>query len=117
MIKLYTDTQIIFLPAAEWGDFERVESTVQLKRSMNNEVKVTHVHKLPNFKTTQLTLKMTRIKSIEFLEFYKIHGADKMTLEIPNLDPKIGYLKINPMELEKLQRGEVDCQIEFSTTE
>jgi hypothetical protein len=124
MIKLFTDTQIIFLPSSEWGDIERVESTVQLKRSMDGQTVVTHVHKVPNSRTTELNFLLTRMKSLELFEYIKAQGAKQMTLEINDLDPKIGYLRVNPFELEKLSRSkvagsleEVKCQLSFETTE
>lgn len=115
---------LMYLPSAEWGDIERLESTVQLKRSMNDSTKVTHVSARENSRTLEFQFLLTRYKSLELIEFFKIYGADKVRLVIRGQDPRIGYLKINPLELEKMKRSlvsdsleEVSCTLTFETTE
>ena len=119
-----TVSVMMYLPSAEWGDTERLESTVQLKRSMNNSTKVTHVSVRENSRTLEFQFLLTRYKSLELIEFFKIHGADKVKLVIRGQAPRIGYLKINPLELEKMKRSlvsdsleEVSCTVTFETIE
>lgn len=87
---------------------------MQLKRSMDGSRIITHVRKLPNSKTFELSFSLTRYKSLELLEFIKIHLADKMKLitDSDEATSRIGYLKINPLDLEKVGRGLVSDSIE-----
>lgn len=133
MIKLFAShpayKQLIFLPNPEFGDIARLESTVQLKRSMDGSVIVTHTMPRTESRTLELQFEMTRLKSLEFIEFYKLHAAEKMKLvKRIDFDPEndeesfIGYLKVNPLELEKLARSvygdsveKVAVRVDFET--
>lgn len=116
MIKLFAShpayKQLIFLPNPEFGDITRLESTVDLKRSMDGSVIVTHVLPREDSRTFEFQFELTRLKSLEFLEFFKRHGAEKMKLvkridfnEEEDEEEFLGYLKVNPVELEKIQRS------------
>lgn len=130
MIKLFAShpayKQLIFLPNPDFGDITRLGSTVLLKRSMDGSAVVTHVVKRPDSRTLEMTFELTRLKSLEFLEFFKKHGSELMKLVRDywqdDQEDLIGYLKVNPLELEKAQRmlvansvERVNVQIEFET--
>lgn len=133
MIKIFAShpayKQVIFLPSPEFGDITRLNSTVQLKRSMNNATIVTHIVKRPNSRAFELNFNLNRLKSLEFLEFYKRHGAELMKLVrrvdfLPTgtIEELIGYLKVNPLELEKVERElvseskeKVSLRVDFET--
>lgn len=132
MIKLFAShpayKQLIFLPNPEFGDITRLESTVQLKRSMNGSTIVTHIVKRPNSRTIEMSFQLTRYKSLEFLEFFKRHGAELMKL-VRNYwndgeEELVGYLKVNPLELEKTERAlvagsleNINVRADFETTQ
>jgi len=110
----------IVMPNPEWGDMQRGISTVQVKQALDGSV-VTHVHRIPNARLFELKFQLTRLKSIEFLEFYQRFGGDKMQMELYS-EVKVGYLKINPLELEKTKRAlvalsleQIDVSLSFET--
>lgn len=119
MIKLFAShpapSQLIFLPNPDFGDMTRLGSTVLLKRSMNGAVINTHVIRRPNTRTIEMSFELTRLKSLEFIEFFKRHGSELMKLvrDYWNVNEElIGYLKVNPVELEKTERSLVSESIE-----
>lgn len=114
----------IVLPNPEMGDIQRSESKVQLKRSMNGAVSVTHIKKLPNIRSYEYNFVLTRLKSLEFYAFFEIFGALKMRIEHENDTERIGYIKINPLELAIEKRAligsskeEVNVRFDFETSQ
>jgi hypothetical protein len=102
---------LIHLPNAEWGDVQRLESTMQLRRSMNAEKTITHVRKMPASRVYEVNLNLTRLKSIEFMGFFELFGATLMKCVLDDED-KIGYVRINPLELEIIKRAIVGSSVE-----
>lgn len=95
---------------------------MQLYRSMNGERAVTHIRKLPDIRAFEVSLIMTRMKSLEFMSFFELFGAETMKLEFGSGESRIGNMRINPMEFEVLKRAivgssteEVSTQFDFET--
>lgn len=107
---------LIFLPNAEWGDTQRLESTTRLHRSMDGQTHVTHVRRLPDIRALELQLTLTRLKSLELLSFFELFGAEKMKLEFDDSTSRVGYLRINPMELEIVRRAIIGSSKELVST-
>lgn len=99
---------IIFLPDPEWGDVQRLEQTMLLYRSMNGNKVITHVQPVTNIRTFEYSFILTRFKALEFINFYNIFGSQRMKLEVDANTIKVGYLKVNPLELEYIRRA-VQC--------
>jgi len=96
---------IILMPNPAWGDFRRLVSTVQVKRSMTGQTIVTHVQKYEDLRSFDLSFELTREKSLEFLAFCDSH-LGSLTKMIDHRDDEfIGYLQVNPIELEKVRSG------------
>lgn len=116
MIKIFAPHPdykiVIFLPSPEWGDVQRLESNIQLKKSMDSSVVVTHIRKLTNIRSYELNFNLTRLKSIEFYNFYNYFAAEKIKLVLLDGTEKIGYLRINPFEIEVMKRALVGDSIE-----
>lgn len=109
----YPGEQIfIVLPNPEMGDIQRLESKMILKRSMNGAVKVTHIKKMPNVRSYEYNLLLTRLKSLEFYAFYELFGSEQMRIEHDNDVDRIGYIRINPLELDVSKRSLVGSSIE-----
>lgn len=106
---------MIILPNPEMGDVQRLESKVQVKRSMNGNVVVTHVKRLPNIRSFEYLFNMTRLKSLEFLNFYELFGAEKLRIEHDDASSLVGYIRVNPMELDIAKRALVDTSVEEVT--
>lgn len=113
--------QVLHLPNPEWGDVERLESTVQLKRSMNGNTVVTHIRSVPNSFTNEMDFELDRLKSLELLEWFNIHAGSLMKLIDHNGVVRIGYLKVNPLDLEKVKKANsteaVRVRLDFESTE
>jgi hypothetical protein len=113
MLRIYAPDPapriVIALPDPEWGDTQRLESTMQLHRSMNGQKIVTHTRKKLDCRSYELNLLLTRIKAQEFITFFEMFGAERMKLEFDKDKSKIGYIRINPLELEYVKRA-VNCQ-------
>jgi len=120
MIQLFAPhpdaKQLMYLPNPEWGDVERLESTMQLHRSMNGAVVVTHIRKQVASRSYELDLQLTRMKSLEYLEFLAIWSGVKMKLVDHHAIERIGYVKVNPVELEKIRRSLVSDSTEAVST-
>lgn len=108
-------SQILFLPSCEWGNVQRAVSTSQLKRSMNGETVATYVRKVQGY-TLEMSFVLTRLKSLELLEFFKKFSSEKMKLIDQNNNNWIGYLQVNPLELEKINRAVIGNSLEDVST-
>jgi hypothetical protein len=121
MLRIYAPDPapkaVIALPDPEWGDTQRLESTMQLRRSMNGQRIITYVRRKENCRTYELSLVLTRPKAEEFIRFFELFGSQKMKLEFDKDTSKIGYIKMNPIQLEFVRRA-VNCDsYEEVTTE
>ncbi len=112
----------IILPSCEMGDFRRTNSIVELRKSIVGTPINTFVTNRGEQRTLELDIKLTRYKSWELFRYFEIHGSDKMRLENYDGEEFIGYLKVNPLELEKIKRilvadseEEVNVKLEFET--
>jgi len=112
MIKIFAPDVasriVIMMPDPEWGDVQRLESTLQLYRSMNDAKKITHIRKMPDVRTYELTFLLTRLKALEFINFFERFGAERIRIELDKDTSRVGYLKVNPTELEYTKRA-VSC--------
>lgn len=109
MIRIYAPYPApkitILLPDPDWGDVQRLESTSVLHRSMNGVRIVTYVRKKVNCRLYELSFELTRPKAEEFINFFKLFGSKVMKLEFDQDTSVVGYLKINPAELEFVKRS------------
>jgi hypothetical protein len=105
----------IVLPSPEWGDFQRQQHTVIIKRDMFGVVIQTFKRITQDNDTLSFEMKMTRHKSLELLEFYRIYIGEKMLLINHHNVEYIGHLKMNPLELEKSARSLVGSSVEEIT--
>jgi hypothetical protein len=115
---------LIYLPNPEWGDFRRSESTIQIHRSMNSAATITHVKRRQKSFTQEMEFVLTRLKSIEFMNFFEKYIASKIKMVDQDGNTRIGYLKINPLQYDLAQRAivsqsveEVSIKLELETTE
>lgn len=125
MIEIYAPhpnwEHVIFLPNPEWGDFRRLNLTTQVKRSMTGNTIITHVQKHEDLKSVEMSFTLTRMKSLEMLAFLDLHIGHLLKIVDHRDDVHIGYMQVNPLELEKVRKGtngeQVKLNLNFESVE
>jgi len=113
MITLIADEKVLILPNAELGDGLRPNSVVLLKRAMDSTV-YTNVKTKTDKETYRFSVRLTRKKSIELVEFVFEHSAKIIRLQWRTLDIDVA-LRVNPVELELTTRAVVAGSVEETT--
>lgn len=118
MIEVYAPhpnwEHVIFLPNPEWGDFRRLTLTNQIKRSMTGATIITHVQKHEDLKSVEMSFTLTREKSLETLAFFDLHIGHLLKIVDHRDVTHIGYIQINPIELDKVRKGTNGEQVKLS---
>ena len=126
MMTLYAPwpgpTVIMKLPNPDLGDGRRPSSTVRLKRGMDGTIYTT-VRKRTQSKLYRYSFTLTRLKSLEFLEFVRIYLGQNIRIVWGTLDI-VGVIKTNPTELSLDSRAvaagsleETKLSLEFETVQ
>lgn len=114
---------LMTLPVPLFGDEEKAESTLLVKKAMDGTVD-TNIIVQPN-RTYKWVFVLARMKALEFLEFYRLYGGKKLRVDWSTLSTTyIGNIKINPLTLDIFKREiindsveVVNLEIEFETTQ
>lgn len=113
---------IITLPSPNLGNAHALDVNVSVKRMMDGSIN-TYVKKT-SFKTYRYTFLLTRGKALEVLEFFKIYAGTKLKVTNDNASFFVGYILLNPLELEMQRRAvaqnsveDLDLELSFEQTE
>lgn len=114
----------IVMPMFAMGDTERMDSTVNVQKRFDGGLH-THVTKQLDSRILNWNFTLTRMKALEFKEFYILYaGKVWRFLDTVTDQTWTGYVKVNPATLNMVARGKiadsedvVQVEIEFETTE
>ncbi len=110
----------VHLPEIELNDSRQANHKVNLRLAMSGKKYDTVIAGVGENYVWDFVL--TRMKALEFLEFYKEHGSDPWQVTRHNGSVLVGYVLNNPLELEMTARAivadsveEVPFRLEFRT--
>lgn len=104
---------ICILPSPEFENTGRLNSDVQLKKSMTGTV-YTYV-KRPDDQSFNFSFNLLSEKAREFLEFMETYIADQWKIVTHNGETIIGYLITNPSTLSTNGRALYGSSTEYAT--
>lgn len=104
---------IIFMPTPSFGDRERPESRIQLKKAMDGE-SYSHITQRQVFTAMHYawSFNITRLKALELKAFIDAHIGQPWRLIWPGRDNIIAHLLVNPLQLDMAFRAVVAGSVE-----
>lgn len=113
MFQILTSNAIILLPSPELADTRNQLNSVVLNRAMDGTV-ITYVRRISG-SLRQYSFLLTRKKSIEYYQFMQRYLGQQVTI-LWLSETLVGYIKVNPVELDIVRRAVVcDSKEEVET--
>lgn len=103
--------KILFMPHPEMRNKEKPESRIKIHTAMSGEL---HTYITQNQATKmhyEMTFELTRMKSLELLDFIQLYSAEKWRIEFDAL-VIICNLLVNPFQIQTLKRSVVANSLE-----
>lgn len=107
----------IVLPCPEFGDTQNNETSILIKRSMNNRL-FSYIRTNSDLQKIKYTFQLGRLKSLELRQFVQAAMGEVVTLTNHKGEIWKGYITNNPVELVakakyENERERVDTSLEF----